>query len=153
MPNFLVLTNPVVKIGASPSPVDDWSSYISSVSLSTSYELHETTQVGQFFRQYVPGVAVNEVTFEFIQDFGGPSGPAGGLEQFFNNADPALSLIGTVGYCTITPTSAAVSADNPRYSFRPVISEWQPLNASVGALSTINVTWTISGDIVKSIIP
>jgi hypothetical protein len=46
--------------------------------------------------------------------------------------------------------SGAVTTANPAYSFSALVSEWTPLNGSVGELATASVTWPISGVITKT---
>jgi transcriptional regulator of NAD metabolism len=51
----------------------------------------------------------------------------------------------------IRPVNAAVSASNPKYTFNAVITEWQSVSGELGNLSTVQVSWPISGNITKSI--
>lgn len=135
----VVLTNVSVQIGASSGSVIDLSDHVSSVTLSTVYDLFETTQVGDVAKKRVAGLADNQVSFEFYQDFG-----TNEVEQTI------YPLRGTIAYCKLIPNKAAVvSASNPRYEFEVTISEWTPLDGNVGSLSTANVTWPIYGDINK----
>jgi len=121
------------------------SEFITSVALSTSDDVVETTGMGSGgARTRVGGLADNSVTFEFNQDFA-TSGP----EVTINAV--GSSLVGTVTTCVVKPTSAAVSASNPSFSFSAVVAEWQVLSGAVGELSTISATWPISGNITKAI--
>ena len=121
------------------------SEFITSVALSTSDDVVETTGMGSGgARTRVGGLADNSVTFEFNQDFA-TSGP----EVTINAV--GSSLVGTVTTCVVKPTSGAVSASNPSYTFSAVCAEWQPLSAAVGELATISATWPISGNITKAV--
>jgi hypothetical protein len=121
------------------------SEYITSVSLSTTEDVVDTTGMSSAnARTRVAGLADNSVTFEFNQDFA-----AGGPEISINAV--GTSLVGTVPTVVIKPTSAAVGVSNPSYTFTAVCAEWQPLNSSVGELSTISATWPISGNITKAV--
>jgi|688.fasta_scaffold82869_4 hypothetical protein len=140
----LVLTNAKVTIAGT-----DLSDHIASISLATQYDLVETTQFGQTSKQFVAGLAANTITFEFYQDF-----QAGSVESII------YPLLGTATTCRIKPIDAARSADNPEYimdgtngSGRILISEWQALNAAVGEITTVSVTWPISGDVIKLTTP
>ena len=144
---IVTLQNPKILFGSVNPPTIDWSDHIASVTISQNLDIHETTQMDDTAKRYVPGLQDNEIQIEFLQDFEDNS-----LEEFFN-APGALSLVGTIIYCEITPTSDAVSASNPKFSFEVVVSQWQPLSASVGNISTINVTWPINGNITKTITP
>jgi hypothetical protein len=140
----LVLTNAKVTIAGT-----DLSDHISSISLATQYDLVETTQFGQTSKQFVAGLAANTITFEFYQDF-----QAGSVESII------FPLLGTATTCRIKPIDAPRSTSNPEYvmdgtlgSGRILISEWQALNAAVGEITTVSVTWPISGDVIKLTTP
>ena len=132
----LVLTNAYVVFGTN----SDLSDHISSISLSTSYDIVETTSFGNTAKTRVAGLQDNSVTFEFHQDFATSS-----VEQVI------YPLLGTAVNCTVKPVNGTVSATNPSYSFSVLISEWTPLNGGVGELATASVTWPISGAITKAI--
>ena len=122
----------------------DLSQFITSVGLSTSEDVIDTTGMAAGgARTRVAGLADNSVTFEFNQDFA-----AGGPEISIN---PVISsLVGTNVTCVVKPTAAAVGVANPSYTFSAVVSEWQPLSGAVGELATISTTWPISGVITKA---
>jgi hypothetical protein len=136
----LVLTNAYVSIGGV-----DISEFVTSVGLSTSYDIFETTQMNDYSKKYVPGLAENKINLEFIQDFN----PVDGLEKIINSH--VTSLLGTIQSMEIRPVNAGVSSSNPKYTFQVVVSNWTSINASVGELATVSIAWPISGDITKSI--
>ena len=120
------------------------SQYITSVALSTSEDVVDTTGMASGgARTRVAGLADNSLTLEFNQDF-----DALGTEVSVNAV--GASLVGTNTTVVIKPTSGAVSASNPSYSFSAVVAEWQPLSGAVGELSSISATWPISGAITKA---
>ena len=136
----LVLTNASVVINGI-----NLSEFITSIAISTSEDVVDTTGMGSAgARTRVSGLADNSVTIEFNQDFA-----AGGPEVSINAV--GSSLVGTNTTIVVKPTSAAVGATNPSYTFSAVVSEWQPLSAAVGELSSISTTWPISGVITKAI--
>ena len=130
----LVLTNAYVVFGT-----NDLSDHISNISISTSYDIVETTSFGQVAKTRVAGLADNSVTFEFHQDFATSS-----VEQVI------YPLLGTAITCTVKPVNGSIGATNPQYSFSVLVSEWTPLNGGVGELATASVTWPISGAITKT---
>ena len=130
----LVLTNAYIVIAG-----QDLSDHIASVSLATQYDLVDTTQFGDTSKRVIAGLASNSISFEFHQDF-----QAGSVESII------YPLLGTATACIIRPIDASVGASNPQYSFNVLISEWTPLNAAAGELTTATVTWPISGDITKT---
>ena len=126
----IVLTNVAVTFGAT-----DISSYVTSVTLGSTYDVVETTAFGNTARTRVAGLADNSVAFEFNQDYAG-----GALESVI------YPTLGTAVSITVRP----VAGSSPAYSFSALVSEWTPLNGAVGELATASVTWPISGTITKS---
>jgi hypothetical protein len=130
----IVLTNASVTFAST-----DISSYVSSITLSTSLDVVDTTSFGNTARTRVAGLADNQVTIEFFQDFG-----SGLLESII------YPTIGTSAAMIIKPVAGSTTATNPSYSFNALVSEWQPLSGAVGELATASVTWPVSGAITKA---
>ena len=130
----IVLTNASITFAST-----DISSYVSSVTLSSSLDVVDTTSFGNTARTRVAGLADNQVTVEFFQDFG-----SGLLESI------VYPTIGTSAAMVIKPVAGSTTATNPSYSFNALVSEWQPLSGAVGELATASVTWPISGAITKA---
>jgi hypothetical protein len=128
---------------------NDISSYITSIGLSTSYDVIDTTGISTTgaARTRLAGLADNSLTLEFNQDFADNA-----LEELINGTTTTNGTVGLVVAMVVKPTSAATSASNPKYSFNALVSEWQPLSGAVGELATASVTWPISGPITKSIV-
>jgi hypothetical protein len=120
------------------------SSYLASVTINESLDVVETTAFSSTAaKTRVGGLRDNSVTLEFHQDFA-----AGAVEATINGT---TSLVGTLTTIVVQPTSSAVGATNPSYTFSALVSEWTSLSASVGELSTASVTWPISGAITKAV--
>lgn len=126
----IVLTNVAVTFGTT-----DISSYVTSVTLGSTYDVVETTAFGNTARTRVAGLADNSIALEFNQDYA-----AGALEAVI------YPTLGTAVSITVRP----VAGTTPAYSFSALVSEWTPLNGAVGELATASVTWPISGTITKS---
>lgn len=143
----IVLTNVKVMFTDSTPALVDISDHIASVTLSSTYDIVETTA---FSTDAVPaaaktrqaGLVDNSVTLEFHQDFAASS-----IEAV------VYPMLGKVSAITVSPTDDPVSATNPEYQFNAVVSEWTPLNGAVGELSTASVTWPITGKVVKDVTP
>jgi hypothetical protein len=58
-------------------------------------------------------------------------------------------LLGTLGTVVITPTSTAVSATNPSYTATVLINAYG-VSGQIGDLSTVSVTWPISGSVTRA---
>jgi len=115
------------------------SSFIASVSLSTTTDVIETSAFSSAAaKTRIAGLQDNSVTLEFHQDFATSSVEA-----------TIYPLLGTNTTIVVSPTST-VSASSPSYSFSATVSEWTPLNGGVGELATASVTWPISGAITKA---
>lgn len=137
----LVLTNAYVLFAS-----NDISQYVTSINLSSSVDVIETTGLGSSARTRVGGLFDNQLTVEFNQDFADNA-----LEELINGTSLATSTVGTSVAMEIRPVNGAVSASNPKYTFNALIAEWQPLSGAVGELVTASVTWPISGVITKAI--
>jgi hypothetical protein len=143
----IVLTDVSVVFGAS----DDLSDHIASVTLSSSYDVLETTAFaggnpGGYgtgaAKSRIAGLVDNSVTFEFHQDYAA------------SEVDAILSAaLGGTLLCKVKPTTATESATNPEYEFTCLISEYAPLSGAVGELATVSVTWPIVGAITKNVAP
>jgi len=130
----LVLTNASVVFGST-----DLSTYISSITLNSTFDIVETTAFGNTAKTRVAGLADNSVTFEFHQDYA-----TSAVEQTI------YPLLGTAVTVVAKPVAGTTTAVNPQYRFSTLVSEWTPLNGSVGELATASVTWPISGAITKT---
>jgi hypothetical protein len=130
----LVLTNASVVFGST-----DLSTYISSITLNSTFDIVETTAFGNTAKTRVAGLADNSVTFEFHQDYA-----TNAVEQTI------YPLLGTAVSVVAKPVAGTTTAVNPQYTFSTLVSEWTPLNGSVGELATASVTWPISGAITKA---
>jgi hypothetical protein len=135
----LVLTNAYVVLAST-----DISSYVSSVSLSTTYDVVETTAFGDTARKRIAGLADNSISIEFHQDFA-----SGALEELIYPSD-ATSKLGTAVAMEIRPVNTTVGPTNPKYTFSALLTEWTPVNGALGELATVSVTWPISGAISKA---
>jgi len=116
------------------------SDHINSITLETKDDIVETTAFGSTAKTRVAGLVDNSVTFDFMQDFA-----AANVEATI------YPLIGTTTTIVVQPTSSAVGATNPTYTFTALISEWSPLKGGIGQLATASVTWPISGSITKAV--
>jgi hypothetical protein len=130
----LVMTNANVTLGGT-----DISDYVASVTLTTSVNEVETTSFGVGAVQRVGGLQDNSVTLDIHQDYSAIEGLV-------------YPLIGSTTSLVVKPNGTAVGTANPSYTTDSVlITEWTPVNGAVGELSTISVTWPISGTVTKAV--
>ena len=117
------------------------SDHINNITLETKNDIVETTAFGSTAaKSRVAGLADNQVTFDFHQDFA------------TSNVEATIyPLLGQTTTIVVQPTSSVVSATNPTYTFSAVIVDWTPLKAGVGQLATASVTFPITGTITKAV--
>jgi hypothetical protein len=118
----------------------DLSDLVASVTLNSSIDVVETTAFGTSnARTRIGGLADNSISLEFHQDYA-----TGEVEA------TVYPLLGNTTTIVVKPNGATTSATNPAYTMTALISEWTPLNGSVGELATASVTWPVSGAITKT---
>lgn len=132
----LVLTNAAVSIAGT-----DVSSYVASVTLTSSAAEVETTAMGNTAVTRVGGLIDNSISLDFHQDYA-----AGAVEPL------VYPLIGGTATVVVRPNgTGAASTANPSYSMTALVTEWTPVNGAVGELATASVTWPVSGAITKAV--
>ena len=131
----IVLTNAFISVGGV-----DLSDLVASVTLNSTFDVVETTAFSVTAKTRVAGLADNSVTLEFHQDYA-----TGEVEQTI------YPLLGTAAAVIVKPNGASTSAFNPSYTCSAIISEWTPINGSVGELATASVTWPVTGAITKAV--
>jgi len=132
----LVLTNAFISVGGV-----DLSDLVASVTLNSTFDVVETTAFSSTAaKTRLAGLADNSVALEFHQDYATSE-----VEQTI------YPLLGTVATVIVKPNGSTTSAFNPSYTCSAVISEWTPLNGSVGELATASVTWPVTGAITKAV--
>jgi len=130
----IVLTNASVSIAGT-----DLSTSITNITLETKYDIIETTTFGNTAKTRVAGLADNSISLDFLQDFAASSVEA-----------TIYPLLGTTQTIIVKPVSGSTTTTNPQYTVSALISDWTPLKGAVGQLSTVSVTWPISGTIAKA---
>jgi hypothetical protein len=118
------------------------SSSIAAVTLDISADEIETTAFGSSYRTRIGGLKDASVSFDFHQDFG-----AGAVDSLL------FPLMGTLVDVKIAPTSGTVTATNPEYRFSALCTAYQPYAGQVGDLSTLSITWPVSGEVVRGTAP
>jgi len=119
----------------------DLTSALHSVTLDVSSKDIDTTTFGQsstVYKTVVGGILEGSLKLDFFQDYA-----AGAVDA---TIWPLLNTIGTV---VIKPNGTAVSATNPSYTVNALINAYQPINGTIGDLSSFSVTWPTSGSVVR----
>lgn len=119
----------------------DLSDRVKSVSLDYSVETHDNTAMGDTTRSKIAGFKNWTMTVDFMQDYAAAEVDA-----------TLFDLVGAAAFPVIVkPTSAAVAVDNPSFSGDVILENYQPLNASVGELGTVSVTFNSAGPLTRAI--
>jgi hypothetical protein len=117
----------------------DFSASLAAVTLDISREQLETTAFGDAARTYIAGLQDASVTLSFHQDFAASA------------VDATLhAALGTEVAIVVKPTSEAVSAGNPSYSFNALVTQIVPFSSNVGDLATQDVSFPVSGAITRA---
>ena len=132
----IVLTNAFISVGGV-----DLSDLVASVTLNETFDVVETTAFSSTAaKTRVAGLEDNSITLEFHQDYATSE-----VEQTI------YPLLGTPAAVIVKPNGSATGAFNPSYTCSAIISEWTPINGSVGELATASVTWPVTGAITKAV--
>lgn len=117
----------------------DLSDHITAASLEISYDDVDTTAFGDSTRTRIAGLGDATVNITFNQDYGS------------SETDATLNgLVGTSTAFELTPATGSVSATNPKYSGSVLVTSYTPINAEVGSLATLSVTWPVTGSITRA---
>ncbi len=117
----------------------DLSDHVRSVTLNVEAEDLEDTAMGDNFRSRIGGLKDWSVDIELNQDYDAAK------------VDATLwPLLGTVTTISINPFNSANSATNPQYSGNVLVSEYNPLDGSVGDLGTTSVSWPGAGALARA---
>ena len=114
----------------------DLTDHISSVTWTESSAELDTTAMGDANITRIGGLKDGSLGVEFHQDFA--------ATEVYATLYP---LLGTVTTVTMTPTSAAAAADNPKHSAEALVTEVPVIDGSVSDLANISVTWPLSGPV------
>ena len=130
MPKFVATDYKVVINGT------NLSTNLNSVELALESDSVETTAFGGTFRESIGGLKSGSLTLQFMQDFGSASVDA-----------TLFPLFNTLATVVITPTSGSVTSTNPSYTAVCLVNQYSPANASIGDISTLQISWPTSGTV------
>lgn len=127
----VVLTNAHVKINNI-----DLSDHVASITITQNWDEVETTAFGQTGRSRTGGLEDSSIALDFHQDWAS------------GEVDATISpLVGGTASFYIVADGTAVTATNPKYTGTVLITQWTPIAGAVGDLSTVSVTWPVSGNV------
>lgn len=121
------LANPVVTVNSV-----DLSDQCTSATFTHRFDQLEATAFGDTDRKYVKGLGDHEVTLSLYMSYAS-------TETYATLA----ALVGTTTTVIVKPATGADSATNPGFTLTGAfLAELPVINASMGELSTIDVTFT-----------
>ena len=125
------LSNPVVFVGT-VAPGVSLTDQCTAATLTVRYDSLESTAFGDTDRFYSKGLGNHELTLSLYMSYATSETYA-----------TLSALVGTQCYVRVQPTSGADSATNPGFILTGTfLAELPVLNATLGELSTIDVTFT-----------
>lgn len=117
----------------------DLTDHCASVSTDINVADLDTTAFGDSWNTRIGGLKSASVSLNFHQDYAA------------SNVDATLwAALGTVVEVILKPTSGAVTATNPSYTFDVLVTQVQPINASVGDLAVQQVTWPVTDAVARA---
>jgi hypothetical protein len=116
----------------------DISTWLTQTEMQFEVNDVETTTFGSTWRSRVAGLKTGTVNLQFNQDFAAAKVDA-----------TIYPLLGSIGTVVISPLSTAVSATNPSYTATVLINAYG-VSGQIGDLSTVSVTWPISGSVTRA---
>jgi len=121
------LSNPVVLVNSV-----DLTNQCTSATVTHRFDQLESTAFGDTDRKFVKGLGNHEVTLSLYMSYASSETYA-----------TLSSLVGTTTTLRVQPTSAADSATNPGFILTGAfLAELPVINATMGELSTVDVTFT-----------
>ena len=121
------LSNPALTINSV-----DLSDQCTSAVINYVSEQLENTTFSNTSRSFTAGLFSNSITVTLYQSYAASETEAS-----------IYSLVGTTTTLVLKPTSSAVGATNPSYTLTGAfLSAHTPINASLGELSTIDLTFS-----------
>jgi hypothetical protein len=116
----------------------DFSTSLNSVELAQEADDLETTAFGSSWRTRIGGLKQASITLNFMQDFA-----AGSVDAVLN------PLLGSIATVVMKPTSGTVSSTNPTYTMQALVTQYSPFASSIGDISTLSVSWPVSGSVIR----
>jgi hypothetical protein len=113
-------------------------------SISVDFDAAElpTTAFGQDWMESITGLKSGNLTAAFNQDFASSSVDATLWAAF--SAGVAVPVIAK-------PTSGAVSATNPSFTFNVLVTAYSPIGAGVGDLASTSPSFKITGAATRNV--
>lgn len=119
----------------------DLSDEINQIGLSLSSDTPEDTAMGDDSRSFLAGLRNGSFTVNLNSDY------------TTGNGDATLWTIYTGGAAVtfaIRPDAGATSTSNPEYSGSCILTDYNPVDGSVGDLATTSASFQVTGDVSRA---
>jgi hypothetical protein len=115
------------------------SDHVTSATLTRSSEEIDVSSFGDTTRTFVGGMETGQLQITWQQDYAS------------SEVDATIqAIVGTVVTFLLLPAAGAVGAANPSYAGSVFISDYTPISAEIGSLSTFSTSWSTSGAITRA---
>jgi hypothetical protein len=118
----------------------DLSQWVESGVINDETEAVEETAMGDDTRKNKAGLYNGTWELTFRQDYA-----AGGPDATY-----WASLRGVTFTAICNPDSSTTSTTNPRFTQTMIVTNYQPVNASIGGLATATMTLSPAGDLARA---
>jgi len=116
------------------------SDHVTAATLTESAEDVDVSAFGSAAREFVSGLTSGQLNITWQQDYAA------------SEVDATLNaLVGTVVAFALTATAASVSATNPKYEGSVLVTDYTPISAEIGSLSSFSTSWPVSGAITRTV--
>jgi len=117
----------------------DLSDHMTQAALDIEYDSVPTTAFGDTVETLIAGIGRATLSVTFNQDYA-----ASEVDSTLNG------LVGTTTAFVFKATGASVSATNPSYAGTVLVTGYTPMSAEVNSLSTLSVSWPVTGAITRA---
>jgi len=131
-----VLKNAFVEINSV-----DLSDHVQSITLPITCEEIDKTCMGDDSKARLPGLKDASLDITWAQDFASDKVDATLWAVY--NGDAAVTI-------NVKKDTGATAATNPEYSFSAILTNYTPIDATVGELSKASSTFVCDGDVTRS---
>jgi hypothetical protein len=121
-------------------PSIDISSYVTSATLTQTFDELEVTAMGDTAHKYVAGLQAATLQIDFLNDWASSQ-----VMQTLNAAAGS-----TLAVSMITVKGTAVSAANPTYQFSILVNNLTPVAGAVGDEAMSSLSFTVNSALVVS---
>lgn len=117
----------------------DLSDHVNNISINRNFDELEVTAMGDSGHKFIKGLEASSITIDFLNDLA-----TGSVLATLNDT---LVFGNNIEVKVLQNKGTAVSANNQLYTMTCLVNGITPVNGATGDLSTISVTWNVSGTI------